>query len=71
MYCVVIGGRYSADVAQGGLEITCVLHFEGKAKDIKNVKIYFKPTNDTSRMIFTHTLDSTFDILHLSVIIRI
>ena len=43
MYCVVTGGRRcSADLSQRGLEIPCTLHFEGKAKDIKRVKKYFK-----------------------------
>ncbi len=34
IHCVVIGGRrYSADLPQGGLEIPCSLHFEGKLKE--------------------------------------
>ncbi len=43
IHCVVIGGRrYSADLPQGGLEIPCSLHFEGKLKEINKVKKHFK-----------------------------
>ena len=43
MQCVVVGGRrYSADLPQGGLEIPCRLHFEGKANELKKVKKHFK-----------------------------
>lgn len=43
MHCIVTGGRrYSADLPQGGLEIPCKLHFEGKSKEITKVKKHFK-----------------------------
>ena len=34
--------RYSADLPQGGMEITCILTFKGKAKLIKNIRKYIK-----------------------------
>ena len=37
--CQVSGGRrYSADLPQGGLEIPCVLKFQGKVEDVNKVK---------------------------------
>lgn len=37
--CTVVGGRrYSADLAQGGLEIPCSLLFKGKMKEINKLK---------------------------------
>ena len=43
--CRVTGHRrYSADLPQGGLEIPCVLRFEGKLKEITKIKKFVKPT---------------------------
>ena len=37
--CTVVGGRrYSADLAQGGLEVPCILRFIGKPKEINKLK---------------------------------
>ena len=37
--CKVVGRRrYSVDLPQGGLEIPCVITFEGTEKDVNNVK---------------------------------
>ena len=42
MYCVITGTRrYSADLLQGGREIPCSLHFEGKPKEINKVQETF------------------------------
>ncbi len=44
MHCVVNGGRrYSADLPQGGMDIPCKLHSEGKSKEISK-------SRDISRM---------------------
>ena len=41
--CTVTGGRqYSADLPQGGLEIPCILRFEGGDKEISKVKKLLK-----------------------------
>ena len=37
--CIVIGARrYSADLPQGGLEVSCKLVFNGKHEEIKKLK---------------------------------
>ena len=42
--CRVTGHRrYSADLPQGGLEVPCILHFEGEVKDIAKLKKFVKP----------------------------
>ena len=41
--CTVTGSRrYSRDLPQGGLEISCTLCFMGSGKELKKVKTYFK-----------------------------
>lgn len=42
--CRVIGHRrYSADLPQGGLEIPCILRFEGEKKEVAKLKKFVKP----------------------------
>ena len=42
--CRVTGyRRYSSDLPQGGLEIPCVLVFEGESKEISKIKKFVKP----------------------------
>ena len=42
--CRVTGHRrYSIDLPQGGLEVPCVLRFEGQAKEIAKLKKFVKP----------------------------
>ena len=42
--CFVTGyRRYSADLQQGGLEVPCVLQFEGETKEIAKLKRFVKP----------------------------
>ena len=42
--CRVTGHRrYSADLPQGGLEVPCILRFEGEVKDIAKLKKFVKP----------------------------
>ena len=42
--CRVTGHRrYSANLPQGGLEVPCVLQFEGEAKEIAKLKKFVKP----------------------------
>ena len=41
--CTVTGGRqYPTDLPQGGLEIQCILRFEGRDKEISKVKKLLK-----------------------------
>ena len=41
--CEVSGSRrYSADLPQGGMEIPCILLFEGKSEEIKKIKRLFR-----------------------------
>ena len=43
IYCIVTNTRrYSADLPQGGLEIPCTLHFEGKKKEINSLKRHLR-----------------------------
>ena len=35
--------RYSVNLPQGGLEVPCVLRFEGETKEIANFKKFVKP----------------------------
>ena len=35
--------RYSVDLPQGGLEVPCILRFEGEAKEIAKLKKFVKP----------------------------
>ena len=45
--CYVTGHRrYSADLPQGGLEIPCVLRFEGELKEVAKIKKYIKPMSN-------------------------
>ena len=42
--CRVTGHRrYSSDLPQGGLEIPCVLLFEGEVKEISKIRKFVKP----------------------------
>ena len=42
--CRVTGHRrYSVDLPQGGLEVPCILRFEGEAKEIAKLKKFVKP----------------------------
>ena len=42
--CRVTGHRrHSADLPQGGLEVPCILRFEGEVKDIAKLKKFVKP----------------------------
>lgn len=40
--CVMGHRRYFSDLLQGGLEIPCVLMFEGKIKEILKIKKFLK-----------------------------
>ena len=42
--CRVTGRRrYSADLPQGGLKVSCILHFEGQVKEFAKLKKFMKP----------------------------
>ena len=41
--CVTGHRRYSVDLPHGGLEVPCVLRFEGETKEIANLKKFVKP----------------------------
>ncbi len=59
MHCVASRGqRYSADLPQGGMEIPCKLHFEGKIKEISKVKRYFKDKH-TVKCIKVESVETT------------
>ena len=46
--CTVTGSRrYSSDLAQGGLEIPCLLLFKGKPKEIQKIKSLMKQSKKT------------------------
>ena len=52
IHCRVTGRRrYSSDLLQGGLEISCYLSFEGEAKEIKKlVKLLTHKRSNTCKM---------------------
>ena len=41
--CVTGHRRYSVDLPHGGLEVPCVLRFEGETKEIAKLKKFVKP----------------------------
>lgn len=49
IHCTVINTRrYSADLPQGGLEIPCTLHFEGKKKEVNSLERHLRKSMPNS-----------------------
>lgn len=41
--CTITGNRkYSSDLPKGGLEVPCTLHFKGRTKEMKKLKLVLK-----------------------------
>ena len=46
--CVTEHRRYSANLLLGGLEVPCILHFEGQVKEVAMLKKLMKPQIDSA-----------------------
>ena len=64
LYAIVLGGRqYSRDLVQGGMEVSCRLHFVGNGGELKKVKSFYKaiPSIPGGQPVSTNTDQPTIN----------